>query len=83
MQRNIGALQDYYRNHPPNYGGAENLLEFLYWHYAEDNPVDNEKIRDGFAKLRSQFPHLRLQEFDSIFTTVSELCVEHERLAFF
>lgn len=83
MQRYIEALRDYYRNHPPNYGGAENLLEFLYWHYSEDNPIDNQKIRDGFAKMRSQFPHLSLQEFDPIFTIVSGLCVECERLAFY
>lgn len=83
MQRYIGALQDYCRSYPPSYGGAESLLEFLYWHYSEDNPIDSQKIRDGFAKLRSQFPHLSLQEFDPIFIMVSDLCVECGRLAFY
>ncbi len=31
---------------------------------------------------RQQYPHLSTEEFDPIFTTVSDLCVEHEHLAF-
>ncbi len=56
-------------------------MEFLYWRYAENNPINNQKIRTNFAKLR-QYPHLSLEEFAPIFTTVSDLCAEHERLAF-
>ncbi len=57
-------------------------MEFLYWHYAENNPIDNQKIRTSFTKLRQQYPHLSLGTFDPIFTAVSDLCAEHERLAF-
>ncbi len=60
---------------------AESILGLLYWHYTECNPIDNQKIREGFAQIRQQYPHLSMQEFDPIFTTVSDLCVEHERLA--
>ena len=82
MQHYIKALQDYYKQNPLNHGGAESVMEFLYWNYAENNPIDNQKIRNSFAKLRWQYPHLSLKEFDPIFTTVSNLCEEHERLAF-
>ncbi len=82
MQHYIKALQDYCKRNPLNHGDAESVMEFLYWHYAEINPIDNRKIRDSFAKLRQQYPHLSLEKFDPIFTTVSDLCVEHERLAF-
>ncbi len=60
-------------------------ISFLasHWYYPENNPNDDQKIRDSFAKLRGQFPNLNLQEFDPIFDTVSDLCVEHERLAFY
>lgn len=82
MQKYIEALRDYCKQNPLNHGNAESIMEFLYWHYAEFNPIDNQKIRDSFAKLRRQYPHLSLEEFDPIFTTVSDLCVEHEHLAF-
>lgn len=82
MEKYIKALQEYCKQNPLNHGGADSVMELLYWQYAESNPIDNEKIRNGFAKLREQYAYLSLQEFDPIFTTVSELCVEHERLAF-
>ncbi|MDO5151906.1 MAG: hypothetical protein Q4D50_00900 [Eubacteriales bacterium] len=82
MQNDIKALQDYCKQNPLDHGGAESVMEFLYWNYAENNPIDNQKIQNSFAKLRRQYPHLSLEEFDPIFTTVSGLCEEHERLAF-
>ena len=82
MQRYIQALVDYFEQNPPNHGDAKSVLDLLYWHYAEFNPIDNQKIRDSFAALRKQYSYFSMQEFDPIFTTVSDLCVEHERLAF-
>ncbi len=82
MQQYVQVLADYYKQTPPNHGDAESILDLLYWHYAEFNPIDNQKIRDSFATLRKQYPHLSLQEFDSIYSTVSDLCIEIERLAF-
>lgn len=82
MQKYIQALADYYKQNPPNRGDAKSVLEVPYWHYTQFNPFDNQEIRDGFSRLRNQFPHLSLQEFDPIFTTVSDLCVDHEQLAF-
>lgn len=82
MQKYIEALRDYCKRNPLNHGDAESVMEFLYWHYAEINPIDNRKIRDSFTKLRQQYPHLSLEKFDPIFTTVGDLCVEHEHLAF-
>lgn len=82
MKESMKVLLDYCKAHPLDYGEAESLLDVLYWNYAENNPLDNQKIKDGFATLRSQFPHLSMQKFDPIFNTVSELCWEHERVAF-
>lgn len=82
MQKYIEVLSDYFKQNPPKCLEADSVLETLYWNYTQDNPINNEKIRELFASLRSQFPHLSMQEFDPVFTTVSELCVEHERLAF-
>ncbi len=82
MQHYIDALRYYCQRNPLNHGDAESVMEFLYWHYAEFNPIVNQKIRDGFTQIRRQYSHLSMEEFDPIFTTVSGLCVEHERLAF-
>ncbi len=82
MNHYLKALQDYCKRNPLNHGDAESVMEFLYWHYTECNPIDNQKIHDGFAQIRHQYPHLSMQEFDPIFTTVSDLCLEHEHLAF-
>ena len=79
----LKLLEDYCKQTPLDHGDAESVMEVLYWHYTECNPIDNQKIRVGFAKIRSQFPHLSLQDFDPIFLTVSNLCMEHERLAFY
>ena len=83
MQKYIHALQEYCKQNPPNHGDYLSVMNLLYWIYTEYNPIDDKKLKDGFAKLRSQFPHLSLQEFDPVFTTVSDLCADHERLAFY
>ncbi len=76
-------LKEHFKQNPLNHGDMESVLEVLYWYYAENNPINNRKIRNSFAKLRSQFPNLSLQEFDPIFDTVSELCVKDQHLAFY
>ena len=82
MEKYMIALQDYCKQNPPNHGDAQSVMNLLYWTYTEYNPIDDLKIKGCFAKLRNHFPELDLQQFDPIFITVSDLCVEHERLAF-
>lgn len=82
MEKYITALQDHCKQTPPSHGDAESVLDLLYRTYTEYNPIDNEKIKASFAKLRNHFPELNLKQFDSIFTTVSDLCLECEQLAF-
>lgn len=83
MQKYIRALQEYCKQNPPNHSDAQSVMNLLYWTYTEYNPIDDKELKNGFAKLRSQFPHLSLQEFDPVFTIVSDLCADHERLAFY
>lgn len=83
MEKYIRALQEYCKQNPPNHGDAQSVMNLLYWTYTEYNPIDDKKLKNGFAKLRSQFPNLSLQEFDPVFTIVSDLCADHERLAFY
>jgi len=83
MKKYIQALQEYCKQNPPSHGDAQSVMNLLYWTYTQYNPADEQKLRDGFAKLRSQFPHLSLQDFDPVFNTVCDLCIDHERLAFY
>lgn len=81
MEKLVEVLQQHFTQHPPNYGDAESALDMLFWHYTEYNQIDNEKIKIQFAKLRD-YLNLPLQVYDEVFYIVSDLCVEHGRLAF-
>ena len=82
MKPYIEKLKTYLAQNPPDYSGAESILSLLYQTYTAYNPIDNQKIKDSFANLRNHFPELNLKQFDPIFTTVSDLCLECEQLAF-
>lgn len=63
-------------------GNTPPLLELLYTGYTEYQPIDNECIRGGFEKLRSYYQHMSDQEFDDLFSQISDLCCAHEYAAF-
>lgn len=81
METLVEVLQQHFAQNPPAYGDAESVLDMLFWHYTEYDQIDNEKIKAQFAKLRD-YLNLPLQEYDEVFYIVSDLCVEHSRLAF-
>lgn len=82
MEKYITTLRDHCKQNPPNNGDAESVLNLLYRTYTEYNPIDNESIRANFTTLRNHFTELNFKQFDPIFTTVSDLCLECEQLAF-
>lgn len=81
MEKLIETLQHHFRQNPPDYGDAESVLDALYWRYTECGDSDSEKIRGQFDALRKlvSFPP---KEYDQVFYLVSDLCLEHGRLAF-
>jgi len=58
------------------------MLDTIFWHYSEYNNIDNDVIKSIFAELRLACRKMTTQEFDLVFSIVSSLCVEYERLAF-
>ena len=84
MNAYIEKLNTYLEEHPPKYGysSAENLLEMLYFFYTECNPLSNDTIRHGFCKLDHLLSRFTIQENDEVIYTLSDLCTQHERLAF-
>lgn len=81
MEKLVETLQQYFSQNPPAYGGAESVLDILYGYYIEHGSSDNEKIMNQFATLRA-LVDLPPQKYDPIFYVVSDLCIEHGRLAF-
>lgn len=81
MDKLVEALQRYFRQNSPNYGDAESVIDMLYEHYTEHISVDSEKVVNQFATLR-KLVNLPPKEYDQVFYAVSDLCIEHGRLAF-
>lgn len=81
MRKTAQILNQYFKENPPRYDNAKKLLDFLYWHYSEYNPIDNELIRNQFETMRSML-NLPPREYDRLFSLVCDMCLEHGRLGF-
>ncbi len=81
MDAIIQTMEAYFRQHPPNLGEEEPVLDALFWLYTEHNNMDSEAILEQFAKLR-EYLGLPPREYDEVFYIVSSLCLEHAKQAF-
>ena len=81
MDTIIQTMEAYFRQHPPNLGEEESVLDTLFWLYTEHNNMDNKTILEQFAKLR-EYLGLPPREYDEVFYIVSSLCLEHAKQAF-
>jgi len=82
MQQKLNTIRDYFLSHPPVCNEANSVLDCIHWGYSQDNPIKTEEIERGFDKIRQQFPQLSDLDYDTVFLTVAELCLAHERKAF-
>jgi len=85
MKFDIGKMKQYISLHPVQYGDdtVESLLEMFYQYYTEENPMVSEAIYERFSSIRKMNVDQGEDSMDSIFYTVCQLCLDHERLAFF
>ena len=81
MEKLVETLQQYFSQNPPDYGDAESVLGILYEYYMEHGHSDSEKIMSQFTALRALLD-LPPQKYDPILYMVSDLCMEHGRVAF-
>ena len=81
MKEMLETLKQYILSHPPDNGDGEGILDMLFWHYVENNAIDNKKIRAQFTALRELLA-LPPKDYDAVFYAVTDLCMEHGRLAF-
>lgn len=74
-------LKRYVDQNPLDCGNAQDVIDRIYWCYMETNRVDNGKTNACYADLREKV-NLPLREYDEVLHIVSDLCLEHGRLAF-
>ena len=76
------TLKTHIEQHPPNYGDGESVLTMLYECHNENNPYDNEQIKEDFNELYRQMNGMELGEMDRIIYSVCILCRDHEKVGF-
>ena len=82
MKQFFETLKAHIQQHPPNYGDGESVLTMLYECHNENNPYDNEQIKEDFNELYQQMNGMELREIDKIIYPVCKLRRDHERAGF-
>ena len=82
MKQFLDTLKAHIEQYPPNYGDGESVLTMLYECHNENNPYDNEQIKEDFNELYRQMNGMPLQEMDKIIYPVCKLCGDHEKAGF-
>ncbi len=82
MNQYANKLRTYLDRNPIRYAGGDSLLEELYWCYTEANTCDSSQLRRQFQNLYCSLPELSEDKFDKVFSVVSALSAEQEKIAF-
>ena len=82
MKSYFEKLKAHIDAHPPNFGDGESVLTMLYECHNENNPYDNEQIKEDFNELYRLMNGMELREMDRIIYPVCKLCRDHERSGF-
>ena len=82
MKQFFDTLKTHIEQHPPNYGDGESVLTMLYECHNENNPYDNEQIKEEFNELYRQMNGMTIRDMDKVIYPVCKLCRDHERSGF-
>ena len=82
MKSYFEKLKAHIDAHPPNFGDGESVLTMLYECHNENNPYDNEQIKEDFNELYRLMNGMELREMNRIIYPVCRLCRDHERSGF-
>ena len=82
MKQFFENLKAHIEQYPPNCGDGESVLTMLYECHNENNPYDNEQIKEDFNELYRQMKGMPLREMDKIIYPVCTLCRDHQRSGF-
>ena len=81
----LNKLKQHMREHPDNfYGDVDTLLELIYFHYTEYNPVETPEFKAVINPLEKTLRSLveTDEEADKYMNIVFELCCAYERQAY-
>lgn len=84
MNQIIINLKKFLAEHPLNHATTDTdlLLDDLYWYYAENNPLINERICALSGSAEPYFAQLSMEDSNALFGLFCEQSAEQERLAF-
>lgn len=82
MNSYFEKLKAYIDTRPLSFGDGESVLTMLYECHNENNPYDNEQIKEDFNELYRLMNGMELREMDRIICPVCRLCRDHERSGF-
>ena len=82
MKSYFEKLKAYIDAHSPNFGDGESVLTMLYECHNENNPYDDEQIKEDFNELYHLMNGMELREMDKIIYPVCTLCRDHQRSGF-
>lgn len=82
MNQYANKLRTYLDCNPIRYAEGDSLLGELWWCYTEANTYESPELRRQFQKLYRSLPELSEDKFDEVFSVVSSLSAEQEKIAF-
>lgn len=84
MESCLSKLKSYLIKHPIDLGDDVDFpcLDALWWLYAEHHPMVNDTSKAHYLAIRNLVEASPLDS-EQMMSLVSQLCLDHERLAFF
>ena len=82
MKEFVEKLKQRVDENPPNYGDTDSVLGILYECFNENNPYDNDEIKNDFNELYQQMNGMSLRDMDKVIYPVCKLCRDHEKAGF-
>lgn len=71
-------LRTYITENPPDLGDGDSALTMLCEAYADNNRMDNDRIKEDFKKPYHLIKGMTLTQMDTILNPVCALCREHQ-----
>ncbi len=75
-------FQDFADGLSPDFIGACSLQALLYSCYAEDNPLEDDAIREDFKHLETELHTLSLSDNNRLFYIITSLCEKYAQNGF-
>ena len=75
-------LREYITEKPLDFGDGDSVLTLRYEAYADNNRMDDERIKEDFKKLYHLINGMTQTQMDTILNPVCALCIEHQRSGF-